>query len=84
MNEQKPTQVILRTQKSVGTAILLAIFFGPLGMFYSTIGGAIIMMIVTPLIGIPTVGLGLLITQPICVIWAVIAVNSYNQKMISS
>lgn len=32
-------------QKSVGLAVLLAFLFGPLGMFYSTIGGAITMLL---------------------------------------
>jgi hypothetical protein len=34
-------------QKSVGLAVFLAFLFGPLGMFYSTIGGAITMLLLS-------------------------------------
>jgi len=72
-------EVVIRAQKSAATAFLLSFFFGPLGMLYATVPGAIIMMIVTPIVAIPTVGLGLFITQPICIIWAVLAVNAMNK-----
>lgn len=36
---------VVYKSKSVGVAILLAAFFGPLGMLYSTINGALIMII---------------------------------------
>lgn len=48
---QRPTVVIVQSQKSMGLAIILTLFFGPLGMLYSTIAGGIIMFI----IGIPLV-----------------------------
>jgi hypothetical protein len=80
MSDSKPIEVIVRNQKNGATAFLLAIFFGPLGMLYATVPGALVMLIVTPLVAIPTFGLGLLITQPICAIWAVVAVNSLNKK----
>jgi hypothetical protein len=67
--------------KNVGLAILLAVLFGPLGMLYATIPGAIIMIIVTAIVGVITLGLGTLITWPVCVIWAAVAANSYNKKI---
>ena len=82
-SNQQPNQVIVRTQKSMAASILLALFFGPLGMLYSTVMGAIVMMIVTPIVALLTVGLGLFVTQPICVIWAVIATNTFNKKLFS-
>jgi len=75
--------MIVRTPKSLAVAILLALFFGPLGMLYSTIPGAIVMLILTPIIAIPTVGFGLFVTQPICIIWAAVVTNSYNKKLLS-
>jgi len=84
MSEQKPVEVIIRTQKSAGVAFLLSFFFGPLGMLYATVPGALIMMVVTPIVAILTVGLGLFVTQPICIIWAVLAVNSMNKKTSAS
>lgn len=73
--------VVTRSPKSVGICIALTLFFGPLGMFYSTIIGAIVMSIITLIVGIFTMGIGLIIIWPINVIWAVIATNSYNKKL---
>ncbi|MFQ6083954.1 MAG: hypothetical protein ACE5WD_11455 [Candidatus Aminicenantia bacterium] len=69
--------------KSMGVAILLTVLFGPLGMFYSTIWGAIIMIVVSAVVGLLTLGFGLIITWPICVIWAAVATSSYNKKLLS-
>jgi len=86
-NEQVPrppaAQNIIITHhvpKSVGVAVLLSIFFGPLGMFYSTVLGGSIMLIVSIIIGLLTLGLGLIVTWPICVIWAAVAANKANAK----
>lgn len=75
--------VVTKSPKSVGVAIALAMFFGPLGMFYSTILGAIIMIIVNVAVGILTFGVGLFITIPIGMIWAAIAASSHNRKLMS-
>jgi len=73
--------VVVKTEKSMGITILLTILFGPLGMFYSTITGAIVMMIVSVLVAIVTLGFGLLITWPICIIWAAVATKNYNNNL---
>lgn len=42
------TQVVINApRKSVFVAFLLTFFFGPLGMFYSTVGGAIFMLLIS-------------------------------------
>jgi hypothetical protein len=38
------TVVTVASPKSVGVAFLLTLLFGPLGMFYSTVSGALIML----------------------------------------
>ncbi len=68
-------------QKNPGVAIMLALLFGPFGMLYSTISGAAIMFIINIPVLILTFGLGIFITQPICVIWAGVAANSFNQRI---
>lgn len=73
--------VVTKSPKSMGISIALTLFFGPLGMFYSTIAGAIIMIIIDVIVGIFTMGFGLLLTWPIQVIWAAIATSSYNKKL---
>lgn len=65
----------------MGISIALTLFFGPLGMFYSTILGAIVMIIIDIIVGVLTLGLGLLVTWPIQVIWAAIATSMYNKKL---
>lgn len=73
--------VITKSPKSMGISIALTLFFGPLGMFYSTILGAIVMIIIDIIVGVLTLGLGLLVTWPIQVIWAAIATSMYNKKL---
>lgn len=73
--------VVTKSPKSMGISIALTLFFGPLGMFYSTIAGAIIMIIIDIIVGIFTFGIGLLVTWPIQVIWAAISTSSYNKKL---
>ena len=72
--------IIVKTQKSPGTAAILAFFFGPLGMLYATLSGAIVMFVITGLTFLFTFGLGLLITNPICAIWAYIKVKNDNES----
>lgn len=86
MSEQKAQTnvVITKSTKSVGLALLLTFFLGPLGMFYSTITGAIVMGILTILAGVLTAGFGFLLTWPICVIWAAMAASSYNKRLLAS
>lgn len=73
--------VITKSPKSMGISIALTLFFGPLGMFYSTILGAIVMIIIDIIVGIFTLGFGLLVTWPIQVVWAAIATSMYNKKL---
>lgn len=81
VNNPAPRPVVIMAPKSVGTAIVLSLFFGPLGMLYSTVAGGLIMIVVNLIIVLPTLGLGLLLTQPICVIWAAVAASTHNSKL---
>jgi len=81
-NEQ-PQKVIVMPTKSVGVSIILTVLLGPLGMLYSTIWGGLIMFVVSALVGLLTFGLGLVVTWPICVIWAALAASSYNKRLLS-
>lgn len=73
--------VLVNRQKSVGTAALLAFLFGPLGMIYSTPGGAGIMFLVSLFAMALTFGLGLFVTWPICVVWAAHAATEHNRRL---
>lgn len=82
VNVTQTMAVNVSSSKSVGVAVLLAFFFGPLGMLYSTVLGAVVMFFVNLVVGIPTYGFGLLLTWPGCVIWAAIAANNHNQRSV--
>ena len=75
------TVVNVGNQKSVVGAVLLALFFGPLGMLYATVPGGLIMFVINVLIAIPTLGLGLLVTVPIGAIWAGAAASAHNRSL---
>lgn len=89
-NLNQPTVIVTKSTKSVGIAVLLVVLFGPLGMFYSTIGGAIFMTILAPIILVFLLFTGnwgsliflALLYYPICMIWAGNAASNYNQKII--
>ena len=76
--------VVVAPTKSVGISILLTVLFGPLGMLYSTILGGLVMIGVSLVVGVLTLGLGLFLTWPICVIWGAIAANSHNQRLMAT
>ena len=73
--------VVMMQQKSVAVALLLTFFFGPLGMFYSTISGAVVMLIVSVVLFVLTLGLSTLITWPICMIWGAVAASQANSRV---
>jgi hypothetical protein len=74
--------IIVAPQKSVGLSLVLTFLFGPLGMFYSTVGGALAMLVISFIVAIITFGIGLMITWPVCMIWGAVAASQYNQRMI--
>jgi hypothetical protein len=89
--------IVTKPMKSRGLAILLVAIFGPLGMFYSTIFGAIVMLIPAPLLiligfiygyRVHDNGITALCIFILCIyyiswyIWAVMAVNNYNRKLL--
>ncbi|MGA2033589.1 MAG: hypothetical protein ABSG68_15150 [Thermoguttaceae bacterium] len=79
-----PQVVVVTATKSVGISLILTFLFGPLGMLYSTVVGGLVMMVVSIAVGVCTLGFGLLVTWPICIIWGALAVTSYNAKLTRS
>lgn len=78
-----PQPLVVIPTKSVGLAIFLAVFFGPVGLLYSTVTGALVMFFINVLVGLLTLGLGLILTWPICGLWAAVATKSYNAKLLA-
>ena len=82
MANEQPQTVVTTSTKSMGVSMILTVLFGPLGMLYSTILGGVIMCIISAIVGFVTLGIGLIITWPICVIWAAVATSSFNKKLL--
>lgn len=70
--------------KSKGAAFVLTFFFGPLGMFYSTVPGALIMLVISVVGAIVTFGVSILLTWPICIVWGITAVDKHNAALLAS
>ena len=89
MNNQMPPPpspvIVAVSPKNVGLAIVLAVFFGPLGMLYATIPGAIILFLVD-IVGVLTaailIGFPILIVSYIAgIIWAAMAASGHNKRL---
>ena len=77
-----PTQrIIVTSTKSVGISLILTFLFGSIGMLYSTIWGAVIMSVVSIITAVITLGMGLFLVWPICMIWGAFATASYNKEL---
>ena len=74
-------KVVVADTKSVLLAVILASTFGPLGLVYCSILGAVIMFVFSLVIFIITFGYGGFLVWPLCSIWAFFATRSYNQKL---
>ena len=74
-------KVVVADTKSVLLAVVLAFCFGPLGILYSSITGAIVMFIFGAIITIITLGYGAFILWPICALWAFFATRSHNSRL---
>lgn len=83
-DENKSVQhIIVTPTKSIGISIILTVLFGSLGMFYSTIWGAVIMTVLSIIVRLGTAGLGLVVMWPISIIWGAVAASSYNKKLLA-
>lgn len=74
--------MVLKPAKSPVVAGILAFFFGPLGMLYSTPIGALVTFLVNLVLIWFTAGFILLLTVPAGVVWAVLAVNQQNARAV--
>jgi ABC-type phosphate transport system permease subunit len=80
---QIPIQpVIVARTKSVALSLVLTFFLGPLGMLYSTILGAIVMIVLSVPLFILTLGHAAFLVWPISMIWGAWAAHRYNQRLL--
>jgi hypothetical protein len=71
----------VQQQKNVGTAMILAIVFGPLGLLYSSVTGGVVMFILSLFVAVATLGVGLVLTWLVCIFWAYKAATDYNARI---
>jgi hypothetical protein len=76
-----PMMVGYQEEKSVAASLALTFFFGPLGMFYSTVTGGIVMMTAGLFFCLITLGFGILLVWPACMLWAGLAANAHNGRV---
>jgi hypothetical protein len=50
-------------------------------MFYSTVAGGLIMLVVSIVFALLTLGVSVVITWPICIIWAAVAASNHNTNL---
>lgn len=72
--------VVNGSRKSVFLAIALAFFFGPLGMLYSTVKGAVVCFLII----VCTLGYGTIIAWPLGLFWAARAASAHNEVKVVS
>lgn len=75
-----PVVHLVAPARSVGGAVLLAMLFGPFGMFYATVSGALAMLAITVMVAIVTFGVGLVLVPPFCMLWAGLAAAGHNRR----
>lgn len=69
----------MRNSKSVVLSLVLTFFLGPFGMLYSTVVGAIVMLVLYVVVGILTLGWGLAVLHPVAMIWGAVAADRANR-----
>jgi hypothetical protein len=69
----------MANRKSVLLSLVLTFFLGPFGMLYSTVSGALIMLVLYVALGVPTFGWALAGLHPIAMIWGAIAADRANR-----
>jgi sterol desaturase/sphingolipid hydroxylase (fatty acid hydroxylase superfamily) len=66
--------------RSVGAALVLTFFFGPLGLLYVSILGGILLSIVAAVVVILTLGLAWPVFVLVSMIWAGISASNQHSK----
>jgi len=89
-SEVNAAHIVVTSTKSVGISILLTLIFGGIGMLYSTVKGAIIVILLTIVLAIvfvassPALLIALFpVMWLVAIIWGAMAVNAYNKKILS-
>jgi hypothetical protein len=64
--------------KSVVLALVLAVLFGPLGLFYVSVWGAVLLIVVAAAGVVPTLGFVLIFVWAASIVWAAVAAGKQH------
>lgn len=69
--------------KSVVLALVLTFLFGPLGLFYVTVPGAVALILLAAIGVVPTLGFVLIFVWPASMAWAAIAASGKHKAFLA-
>ncbi len=70
--------------KNTTAALLFSIFFGPLGLLYSSIRGGVVMIVVAFIVLSSHYPVPIILMWVGCSIWSVTAINRYNLQLMKA
>jgi len=68
--------------RSVLLAVVLTVLFGPLGLFYATVWGALALITLAAIGVVPTMGFVLIFVWPASIAWAIIAAANQHKTFL--
>ncbi len=68
--------------KSVTLALVLTLCFGPLGLFYVSAWGAVLLVVVAAVAVVPTLGFVLVFVWPASMLWAALAASKQHNDFV--
>lgn len=68
-------------EKSLLLAFILTFFLGPIGLFYASVIGGVLMTLLAIGVAAVTFGIGALAVWPLCWIWAIGATSAHNSRV---
>lgn len=69
--------------KSVTLALVLTLFFGPLGLFYVRAWGAVALVTLAVVAVVPTMGFVLVFVWPASIVWAAFAASKQHHDIVA-
>jgi hypothetical protein len=77
---QSPAVAAAPPDKSVAAALVLTFLFGPLGLFYTSVMGGVVMSLIGIVVAIFTLGIGLFLIWPIVMVWSAVVAGQQHQR----
>lgn len=69
--------------KSVVLSLVLTFFFGPLGLFYASVWGALTLIVVAAVGVVPTLGFILIFVWPASMVWGAIESSKKHRTFVN-